>query len=103
MAKMMNARVLLSGMTGLGVEIAKNVILAGVKSFTIHDDSNATLADLSSQFYLSEADVGSNRAEASLESLRELNDLVPVDVLQGTLECTPPLPLVAALSATFLY
>ena len=49
---------------GLGVEIAKNVILAGVKSVTLADDAPVEMADLSSQFYFTEADVGTPRAEA---------------------------------------
>jgi molybdopterin/thiamine biosynthesis adenylyltransferase len=36
-------------MKGLGIEIAKNVVLGGVKSVTIHDTENATWYDLSSQ------------------------------------------------------
>ncbi len=43
---------------------AKNVILAGVKSITLHDRAEVALRDLGAQFYLSEADVGRNRAEA---------------------------------------
>lgn len=42
---------------------AKNVVLAGVKSVTLHDNEKAELADLSSQFYLQPEDVGKNRAE----------------------------------------
>ena len=49
MKRMANSNVLVSGMGGLGVEIAKNVVLAGVKSVAIHDDKVVTLADLSSQ------------------------------------------------------
>lgn len=36
--KQSNSSVFLSGLGPLGVEIAKNVILSGVKQFTIHDD-----------------------------------------------------------------
>lgn len=43
---------------------AKNVILAGVKSVTLHDRAEVTLRDLGAQFYLGEGDVGRNRAEA---------------------------------------
>ena len=39
-------------MGGLGVEIAKNVILAGVKAVTVHDVNSATMSDLSAQYYL---------------------------------------------------
>lgn len=49
MRRMGASNILISGMGGLGVEIAKNVILAGVKSVTIHDQQSAQWADLSSQ------------------------------------------------------
>lgn len=46
---MQNANILVSGLRGLGVEIAKNIILGGVKSVTIHDQGIAEWSDLSSQ------------------------------------------------------
>ena len=49
MRRMQHSNVLISGMKGLGIEIAKNVVLGGVKSVTIHDDGNAEWLDLSSQ------------------------------------------------------
>lgn len=49
MRKMGSSNILISGMKGLGVEIAKNVVLAGVKSVTIHDPDNVELSHLSSQ------------------------------------------------------
>jgi len=65
-------------MGGLGVEIAKNIILAGVKSVTIHDPSNTTVYDLSTQFYLNEQHIGQNRAKSCLNQLAELNTYVPI-------------------------
>ena len=44
-----SSNILISGMKGLGVEIAKNVVLAGVKSVTIHDPDAVELGHLSSQ------------------------------------------------------
>lgn len=85
MRRMANSDVLISGLGGLGVEIAKNVILGGVKSVTLHDAKTCTIADLSSQFYLSEADIGKNRAEASCEQLSELNRYVPTTSYTGPL------------------
>lgn len=49
MKRMQNSNVLISGMRGLGVEIAKNVILGGVRSVTVHDQGLAEWRDLSSQ------------------------------------------------------
>ena len=85
--------------TGLGCEIAKNVLLGGVKSLTLHDTKPTTLWDLSSQFFLTEQvklirnivgriklnkflsqDVGKNRAAACMNKLQELNSSVLVKV-----------------------
>ncbi len=44
-----NAHVLISGMRGLGIEIAKNIILSGAKSVIIHESGKIAFADLSSQ------------------------------------------------------
>ena len=85
MRRMASSDVLISGMGGLGIEIAKNVILGGVKSVTIHDEHKCQISDLSSQYYLSEADIGTNRAEASLSRLAELNPYVSVAVYTGKL------------------
>ncbi|KAM9325432.1 ubiquitin-like modifier-activating enzyme 1 [Gastrophryne carolinensis] len=85
MKRMQNSNVLISGMGGLGVEIAKNIILGGVKSVTIHDQANTQWGDLSSQFYLREGDLGKNRAEVSHPRLAELNTYVPVSASSSTL------------------
>ncbi|XP_050429029.1 ubiquitin-like modifier-activating enzyme 1 [Adelges cooleyi] len=85
MRKMASSDILISGLGGLGVEIAKNVILGGVKSVTLHDTVSCTFSDLSAQFYLSENDVGKNRAEVSCPKLAELNSYVPVKSYTGDL------------------
>ena len=85
MQRMATSDVLISGLGGLGVEIAKNIILGGVKSVTLHDSSLCKASDLSSQFYVSEADLGKNRAEVSHKNLAELNNYVPVETYTGEL------------------
>ena len=67
------------------MEIAKNVVLGGVKSVTLYDPAPATLADLSAQFFLREEDVGKRRATATAPRLAELNQYVPVAELEGDL------------------
>ena len=84
--RMMESNVLLVGLKGLGVEIAKNIILAGVKSVTLYDPRATEIADLSSHFYLSKADVGKPRAECCLQQLAELNNYVRVSVHTGALD-----------------
>uniref|UniRef100_K7GER2 SUMO-activating enzyme subunit 1 n=1 Tax=Pelodiscus sinensis TaxID=13735 RepID=K7GER2_PELSI len=85
MRRLADTTVLVSGMKGLAVEIAKNIILAGVKSVTVHDPGKAQWSDLSSQFFLSESDIGRNRALASQRHLAELNSYVPVTTATGEL------------------
>lgn len=78
MRKMAAARVLVVGAGGLGVEVAKNVILAGVKGLTIRDTGVVRIEDLGAQFYLGKEDIGKNRAQACVGRLEELNPAVEV-------------------------
>lgn len=78
MRRMANTDVLICGMGGLGVEIAKDIILGGVRSVTIQSTKTCTIQDLSSQFFIDENDLGKNLAEASCQKLAELNMNVQV-------------------------
>ncbi len=51
MRKLALTHVFISGMGGLGIEIAKNVILGGVKAVTIHDVVDCHMSDLSAQVW----------------------------------------------------
>ena len=73
---MARSSVLISGLKGLGIEIAKNVILSGVKAVTLHDTEQVAVTDLGSQFFLRESDVGTNRAVACYQRAAELNSYV---------------------------
>lgn len=80
MRRMATTDVLICGLGGLGVEIAKDIILGGVRSVALHSSKTCTLQDLSSQFFLDENDVGKNMAEACSQKLAELNINVQVRV-----------------------
>ena len=69
MVKLITMDAFISGMRGLGLETAKNLILAGPKSVTIHDDGATEIRDLGSNFYLTENDVGQPRAKQCLAKL----------------------------------
>ncbi|KAA0154032.1 hypothetical protein FNF29_02655 [Cafeteria roenbergensis] len=88
--RMAQSDVLVVGMGGVGVEIAKNLALMGVKGVAIHDPTPASWADLASNFYLSEADAeaGTPRASACLPKLAELNSSVRVRLHTGSLGAT---------------
>ncbi|WVQ99264.1 hypothetical protein IAU59_006396 [Kwoniella sp. CBS 9459] len=104
MKKMASSNVLVVGMKGLGVEIAKNVALAGVKTVTIYDPAPTEIADLGTQFFLREEDVGKPRAQVTAPRLAELNSYVPVKLLEGSGEITPemvaPYQVVVLTNAT---
>ncbi|KAL1311852.1 hypothetical protein AAFC00_001926 [Neodothiora populina] len=78
MKRMGSSNILVVGLRGLGVEIAKNIALAGVKSLTLFDPKPAEIQDLSSQFFLHPEDVGKGRASVSVPRVSELNPYVPV-------------------------
>lgn len=82
MIKLTKLKVLIVGMRGLGVECAKNLVLAGPASVAIYDPTTVTINDLGSNFYLNESHVGKiSRAAASLGQLQELNSYVKVSVV----------------------
>ncbi|KAI4256740.1 MAG: hypothetical protein LQ352_001981 [Teloschistes flavicans] len=80
MKRMGSSHVLIAGMRGLGVEIAKNIALAGVKSLTLYDPEPAATSDLSSQFFLHPEDVGKPRADVTAPRVAELNAYTPISV-----------------------
>lgn len=66
MRKLAHSNVLVSGLGGLGVEIAKNLALGGVKSVTLHDTQSVTWLDLSSQVRPLESFIPFNTLQISL-------------------------------------
>ncbi|OWR55364.1 SUMO-1 activating enzyme [Danaus plexippus plexippus] len=72
------SKVLIIGMSGLGAEIAKNIILSGVKSVCLLDSEKLKETDLYSQFLAPPDKIGENRAETSLQRARALNPMVDV-------------------------
>ena len=84
MGKLIKMNVLIIGLRGLGVETAKNIILAGPHSVTIYDPEITKIQDLGNNFFLTEEDVGKKRRdEASLSKLAELNPYVHCSVMEG--------------------
>lgn len=85
MKKMGHSSALIIGMKGLGVEIgritcisfivAKNIILAGIKNVSIYDNDPACIKDLSTNFYITEADIGKPRAEVRILFSLEMKDM----------------------------
>lgn len=78
--RMMASKALVVGCSGLGVEVAKNCILAGLQSVWLADPLPPTSYDLGGNFYLSPSDLTSASSRAALckDKLAELNPYVHV-------------------------
>ncbi|XP_049575707.1 ubiquitin-like modifier-activating enzyme 6 [Syngnathus scovelli] len=88
MHRMAQSAVFLSGLGGLGIEIAKNIVLAGVKSVTLHDTKQCETWDQGCNFFIHKEDVLSQRkrAEAVCPRVAELNPYVHVDTSVSALD-----------------
>ncbi|XP_063793713.1 SUMO-activating enzyme subunit 1 isoform X2 [Pseudophryne corroboree] len=87
--RLRTSRVLLVGLRGLGAEVAKNLILAGVKGLTLLDHRQVSEEDSRAQFLIPTGSLGRNRAEASLERAQNLNPMVDVKVDTENIEEKP--------------
>ena len=83
MIKLSKLKVLILFVRGLGIEISKNIILAGPESVTIFDPNITKINDLNSNFYLKEEYINRKRRdEAVIYNLKNLNEFVKVDFLK---------------------
>lgn len=87
--RLREARVLLIGLNGFGAEIAKDIILAGVKAVTFLDHRNVTAEDRCSQFLAPKELMGKNRAEASLQRAKNLNSMVNIEADTSNIDDKP--------------
>ncbi|DAZ97000.1 TPA: hypothetical protein N0F65_011915 [Lagenidium giganteum] len=76
--RLQSSHVLVSGLSALGTELVKNLVLAGM-NVTLQDATSATAACVNAQFFLHEDDIRKNRATASVARVRGLNPLVRVE------------------------
>ena len=84
MDKIINLRILIIGLRGLGIETAKNIILAGPKEVSISDKNICRINDLGSNFYINEKDINTrSREESCINKLKKLNPYVLVSIHKG--------------------
>ena len=84
MKKIINLKILVIGLRGLGIEICKNLILAGPKELAIYDKTICKISDLGSNFYISESDINKNpRDFACYKKLSELNPYVKIKIYES--------------------
>lgn len=58
--RLRSSKVLIAGLSGLGAEICKNIILAGVKTMLLLDNKSVSAEDASCQFLVDKTDIGRN-------------------------------------------
>lgn len=78
--KIKNASILVINLNGVGTEIVKNLTLSGVGSIELSDPSVVTEEDLSSQFFLSEEDLGKSKLEAVEPRIKDMNPRVNLTI-----------------------
>ena len=82
----MKMKILIYGIRGLGMEIAKNIILMGPNCVSLYDKNLITHYDLGSGFYFTEEQINKeNRDEGCVNKLAMLNPYVNVNVLKNDL------------------
>ena len=87
MKRLSKLKIIIYGIRGLGVEIAKNLILSGPKQVYIYDKNLVKLNDLGNNFFINEKDVNQkSRDEASLNELKELNPYIEVNIENNFLQ-----------------
>ena len=82
MKKLTKMNFLLIGLRGLGIEIAKNLILEGPNKVDIYDPNFITINDLNSNYMINEKDLNKIRDETIIERIKELNPNVECNVLK---------------------
>lgn len=86
MAAFQRSHVLVAGLTGLGQEVAKNIILAGINKVTLYDPRVVTIKDLSAGFYFSYEMIDDRRDFSLIQKMKGLNPYVDVDILSSSLD-----------------
>lgn len=85
--KLLNARVLIMGMGGLGSPIAMYLATAGIGHLVVCDFDEVDLSNLQRQIiHSSEQRIGINKAESAKETLQQLNPEIQITALTTQLD-----------------
>jgi ubiquitin-activating enzyme E1 len=78
MVKLVKTNILVLGLSGVGLELTKNIILAGPKSVTFWDTRHSEQKDLEWNYYLTQQEIENQvkRQDQILIHLQELNSYV---------------------------
>ena len=76
--QLVQLRVLIVEARGVGMETAKNLVLAGPAAVTIHDEAFVEMKDLGANFFLKAEHVGARRGASVINQLKDLNHDVEI-------------------------
>ena len=95
MKKLSELKVFIMGLKGLGIEVAKNIILSGPKRVSLYDKDIVQKKHLGTNFYLKEEDIEKKTlSEASLQNLKNLNPFTMVDIIEEIYDSIPQFNIV---------
>ncbi len=94
---LLNAKILIVGVGGLGCAAAQYLVAAGVGEITLIDDDNVEKTNLQRQVLHGEADVGVNKCVSAKASLEQLNSDSKINVIQKRLELDDYLNFIKSL------
>ena len=81
MTKLLNTKVIVSGMSGLGLEVAKCIILSGVSEVLLHDlNDTITYNDLATTYYLTEDDLLNKKQTSPVKFNINLLNFIPITI-----------------------
>jgi adenylyltransferase/sulfurtransferase len=95
---LLNAKVLVVGVGGLGCAAAQYLVAAGVGEMTLIDDDTVEKTNLQRQVLHGEVDVGINKCVSAKASLEQLNSDIKINVIQNRLEIDDYLDLIKPLN-----
>ncbi len=94
---LLNAKILIVGVGGLGCAAAQYLVAAGIGEMILIDDDNVEKTNLQRQVLHGEADVGINKCLSAKASLEQLNSDIKIHVIQKRLELNDYLELIEPL------
>lgn len=84
--KLLNARVLLIGVGGLGCAVAQNLVGSGIGELTLVDDDVVEITNIHRQVLHHEVDIGRSKVDSARETLKLINSRCHINTIGHRLD-----------------